>query len=48
MFTPYHAIMFATLLIGGAAAIFQESEGDDSLTTNTNQVSGTEFDMNSY
>tara|TARA_B100000700_G_scaffold161885_1_gene179241 strand:- start:257 stop:403 length:147 start_codon:yes stop_codon:yes gene_type:complete len=48
MFTPYHAIMFATLLIGGAAAIFQASEGDDSLKSNTNQASGSGFDLNSY
>ena len=48
MFTPYHAIMFATLLIGGTAAIFKASEGDDSLTNNTNQASSPGFDLNSY
>ena len=34
MFTAYHAIMFAVLLIGGAGVIFQASSGDDSLASN--------------
>ena len=30
MFTAYHAIMFAVLLIGGAGVIFQASSGEES------------------
>ena len=48
MFTPYHAILFAILLIDGSAAIIQTSEGDDSLSNNTNQASDPRFDLNSY
>ena len=48
MFTPYHAILFAILLIGGAAVIFQTSEGDDSLTSIPKQSSDSRFDVKSY
>ena len=40
MFTAYHAIMFAVLLIGGAGVIFQASSGDDSLANNPIPVKG--------
>ena len=43
MFTAYHAIMFAVLLIGGAGVIFQASSGDDSLGNNPISVKVTEF-----
>ena len=29
MFTAYHAIMFAVLLIGGAGVVFQASSGEE-------------------
>ncbi|WP_219046035.1 hypothetical protein [Prochlorococcus marinus] len=50
MFTAYHAIMFAVLLIGGAGVIFQASSGDDSLVKNSIQVKSTksQFDLNTY
>ena len=50
MFTAYHAIMFAVLLIGGAGVIFQASSGDDSLANNPIPVKATEskFDLNTY
>ncbi len=50
MFTTYHAIMFAVLLIGGAGVIFQASSGDDSLADNPNSIKAIEskFDLNSY
>ena len=50
MFTAYHAIMFAVLLIGGAGVIFQASSGDDSLEKNPIPVKATEskFDLNTY
>ena len=50
MFTAYHAIMFAVLLIGGAGVIFQASSGDDSLANNPIPVKATEsnFDLNIY
>ena len=41
MFTAYHAIMFAVLLIGGAGVIFQASSGDDSLDSTGFEVSYT-------
>ena len=49
MFTAYHAIMFAVLLIGGAGVIFQASSGD-SLRNNPIPVKATEskFDLNTY
>ena len=50
MFTAYHVIMFAVLLIGVAGVIFQASSGDDSLANNSILVKATEskFDLNTY
>ena len=50
MFTAYHSIMFAVLLIGGIGVIFHASSGDDSLANNPIQVKATEskFDLNTY
>ena len=50
MFTAYHAIMFAVLLIGGAGVIIQASSGDDSQADNRIPVKATEskFDLNTY
>ena len=50
MFTSYHAIMFAVLLIGGVGVIFKASSGVDSLANNTIPVKPTEskFDLNTY
>ena len=50
MFTPYHAIMFSVLLIGGAGVIFQASSGKESLADNPIPVKSTEskFDLNTY
>ena len=50
MFTAYHAIMFAVLLIDGAEVIFQASSGEDSLVNNSIPVKATEskFDLNTY
>tara|TARA_B100000579_G_C22009005_1_gene478593 strand:- start:228 stop:380 length:153 start_codon:yes stop_codon:yes gene_type:complete len=50
MFSAYHAIIFAALLIGGAGVIFQASSGEDSLENNPIPVKATEsnFDLNTY
>ncbi len=50
MFTAYHVIMFAVLLIGGAGVIFQASSGDDSVANNQIPVKSTEskFDLDTY
>tara|TARA_Y100001968_G_C19218776_1_gene648601 strand:+ start:504 stop:656 length:153 start_codon:yes stop_codon:yes gene_type:complete len=50
MFTPYHAILFAGLLVGGAGVIFQASKGENSLEKSPISVKVTEskFDLNSY
>ena len=50
MFTAYHAIMFAVLLIGGAGVIFQASSGEESLANHPIRVKATEskFDLNTY
>ena len=50
MFTAYHAIMFAVLLIGGAGVIFQASSGDVSLKNNPIPIKATQskFDLNTY
>ena len=50
MFTTYHAIMFAVLLIGGAGTILKASSGKDSLANNPVPVKSTEskFDLNTY
>ena len=50
MFTAYHAIMFAVLLVGGAGVILKASSRDDSLANNSIPVKATEskFDLNTY
>ena len=50
MFTAYHAIMFAVLLVGGAGVILKASSRDDSLANNPIPVKATEseFDLNTY
>ena len=50
MFTAYHAIMFAILLIGAAGVIFQASSGEESLANNPITVKATKskFDLNTY
>ena len=50
MFTAYHGIMFAVLLIGSAGVIFQASSGQESLENNPIPVKATElkFDLNTY
>ena len=50
MFTAYHAIMFAVLLIAGTGVIFQASSGEESLATNPIPVKATKskFDLNTY
>ena len=50
MFTAYHAIMFAVLLIAGTGVIFQASSGEESLANNPIPVKATEskFDLNTY
>ncbi len=50
MFTAYHAIKFAVLLIGGVGVIFQASSEEDSLANNPIPVNArkSEFDLNLY
>ncbi len=50
MFTTYHAIMFAALLIGGAGVVLQSSSGEKSVSNNPIPVKTTEskFDLNTY
>tara|TARA_B100000965_G_scaffold239650_1_gene200977 strand:+ start:321 stop:473 length:153 start_codon:yes stop_codon:yes gene_type:complete len=50
MFSAYHAIMFAVLLIGGAGVIFQASSREKSLANKSIPVkaSESEFDLNTY
>ncbi len=50
MFTAYHTLMFALLLIGGARVIFQASSGEESLANNPIPVKSTKskFDLNTY
>ena len=50
MFTAYHAIMFAILLIGVAGVIFQSSLSDESRENNPMPVNTPElkFDLNTY
>ena len=50
MFTAYHAIMFAVLLIGGAGVIFKASLGEEPLVNNPIPVKSTEskFDLDTY
>ena len=42
MFTPYHAIMFSMLFVGGAGVIIQFSDGEDFLAKNPIQVKANE------
>ena len=50
MFTAYHAIMFAVLLIGGTGVIFKASSGEDSLANKPIPVKAidSKFDLNTY
>ena len=50
MFTAYHSIMFAVLLIGGAGVVFQASSGEESLANNQIPVKANEskFELNTY
>jgi len=50
MFTAYHAIMFAVLLIGWAGVVFQASSGEESLANNPIPVKANEskFELNTY
>ena len=50
MFTAYHTIMFAVLLIGAAGVILKAASGEESLATNPISVKATEskFDLNIY
>ena len=50
MFTAYHAIMFAVVLVSGAGVIFKASSGEESLSNRTipAKVSESKFDLNTY
>ena len=50
MFTAYHAIIFAILLIGGAGVILKASSGEESLANKPVPVKATysKFDLNTY
>ena len=50
MFSPYHVIMFSSLIISGAGVIFKASSGEDSLANNPIPVKATKsrFDLNTY
>ena len=50
MFTAYHAIMFAILLVGGVGVIFNASLGEESIANNPIPVKVPEskFDLNTY
>ena len=50
MFTLYHSIMFAALLIGVAGVIVKASSEEDTLSNNPVPVQATEskFDLNTY
>ena len=50
MFTAYHAVMFAVLLVGGAGVIIKASSSEESLANNPIPVKATEskFDLNTY
>ena len=50
MFTSYHVIMFAVLLIGFTGVVFQASSGKESLANNPIQVKSADskFDLNTY
>ena len=50
MFTAYHSIMFAVLLIGGAGVILKASSEKESLANNSIPVKAidSKFDLNTY
>ena len=50
MFTAYHAIMFAVVIVGGAGVIFKASSGEDSLENKPIPVQApvSKFDLNTY
>tara|TARA_Y100001968_G_scaffold300454_1_gene311880 strand:- start:401 stop:553 length:153 start_codon:yes stop_codon:yes gene_type:complete len=50
MFTAYHAIMFAIVLVGGVGIIFKASSGDESSARKPIPVKAHEskFDLNTY
>ena len=50
MFTAYHAIMFAVILIGGVGVIFKASSREESLAKKpiSVQVPESKFDLNTY
>ena len=50
MFTAYHSIMFAVLLIGVSGVVFKASLGEESLENNPIPVKLNEsiFDLNTY
>ena len=50
MFTAYHSIMFAVLLIGGAVVVFLDSSWEESLANNPIPVKANEskFELNTY
>ena len=42
MFTTYHSIMFAILLVGGAGVILKASSGEESLANSPNPAKAIE------
>ena len=50
MFTAYHAIMFAVLLVGGTIVILKASSGEEFLVNNPILVKAidSKFDLNTY
>tara|TARA_Y100001968_G_scaffold311212_1_gene333036 strand:+ start:1318 stop:1467 length:150 start_codon:yes stop_codon:yes gene_type:complete len=48
--TPYHAIMFGTILLGAASFIFQASENERMLSKKPLpvKVPDSKFDINTY
>ena len=50
MYSVYHAIMFAVVLIGGIGVIFKVSSVEQTLVTKSISIKATEskFDLNTY
>ena len=50
MFTAYHLILFAVVLVGGAGVIFKASSSEESLANKQIpvQVPESKFDLNTY
>lgn len=50
MFTAYHSIMFAVVLVGVVGVIFKTSTGEESLAKKTIpvKVSESKFNLNTY